>query len=383
MAGELSNYQTSSQVSSAISSALSSYDNSSQVDSKIITALLDFYTQVETDQAIADAVTGGVDLSPSPLLPARGATWPTSSCSRRRTGRQGAPKPEIDDAVARAGFLDQTAGDARYLVRASRAGVRATLQLGPGAVHAPRREEPAPRGTAGRRCDSGQPVHAPHPKRLLVQGGGGQPLPSTPATFRRGPLRRRRWDFQPHPNAVHAQDHPEPAVPDAALRAAHPGQRQHPPDLLRLLEQGPVGHEVPPRRHLQLPDPVGHGLENSPGVAPTADLTVNSLTRAPCKRPCCRAPRPTSRSGTPPPRRHAAGLLRRRRHRQDVTVRSDRTLNATTADFARSSWAAGTFSSSSSVTATQEIESDLRCDPAASVCSPSRAAPTGSSWMTL
>ena len=38
VAGELSNYQTSSQVSSAIFSALSSYDNSSQVDSKIITA---------------------------------------------------------------------------------------------------------------------------------------------------------------------------------------------------------------------------------------------------------------------------------------------------------------------------------------------------------
>ena len=73
-AGELANYQTSSQVSAAISSALSSYDDSSQVDSKIITALLDFYTRAETDQAIADAVTGGVDLSK------RRATWPTSSC---------------------------------------------------------------------------------------------------------------------------------------------------------------------------------------------------------------------------------------------------------------------------------------------------------------
>ena len=63
---------------------------------------------------------------------------------------------------------------------------------------------------------------------------------------------------------------------------------------------------------------------------------------------------------------------------QDVTVRSDRTLNATTADFAQffvgSTAATGTFSSSSSVTVTQEIESDLRvqaplvrCDPAASV----------------
>ena len=63
VAGELANYQTSSQVSSAISSALSSYDDSSQVDNKIITALLDFYTRAETDQAIADAVTAGTDLS--------------------------------------------------------------------------------------------------------------------------------------------------------------------------------------------------------------------------------------------------------------------------------------------------------------------------------
>ena len=63
---------------------------------------------------------------------------------------------------------------------------------------------------------------------------------------------------------------------------------------------------------------------------------------------------------------------------QDITVRSDRTLNATTADFAQffvgSTAATGAFTSSSSITATQQIESDLRvqapllrCDPAASV----------------
>ena len=61
---------------------------------------------------------------------------------------------------------------------------------------------------------------------------------------------------------------------------------------------------------------------------------------------------------------------------QDITVRSDRTLNATTADFAQffvgSTAATGTFASSSSVSATQEITSDLRleaplvrCDPTA------------------
>ena len=72
--GEFSNYQTSSQVSSAISSALSSFDNGTRVDNKIVTALLDFFSRAETEH-IADAVSG-------------------------------------------AGFLDQTAGDARYLARA-------------------------------------------------------------------------------------------------------------------------------------------------------------------------------------------------------------------------------------------------------------------------
>ena len=62
VAGEVSNDQTSGQVSSAISSALSSYDSSSQVDNKIVTALLVFYTRAETDQAIADTVSKGVDL---------------------------------------------------------------------------------------------------------------------------------------------------------------------------------------------------------------------------------------------------------------------------------------------------------------------------------
>ena len=132
MAGELANYQTSSQVSAAISSALSSYDDSSQVDSKIITALLDFYTRAETDQAIADAVTGGVDLSnyytisetqsyvANELL----SYYPRTELDSLLTATltqywtSGRTQTEIDDAVAGAGFLDQTAGDARYLVRA-------------------------------------------------------------------------------------------------------------------------------------------------------------------------------------------------------------------------------------------------------------------------
>ena len=127
-------------------------------------------------------------------------------------------------------------------------------------------------------------------------------------------------------------------------------------------------------------------LENSPGVAPTADLTLNSLTA-------------TSFLQTPLLQSAAADLQIRNATttiraedgtllasfaagsiglEQDITVRSDRTLNATTADFAQffvgSTAATGAFTSSSSITCTQQIESDLRvqapllrCDPAASV----------------
>ena len=127
-------------------------------------------------------------------------------------------------------------------------------------------------------------------------------------------------------------------------------------------------------------------LENAPGMAPTADLTVNSLTA-------------TSFVQTPLLQSAAADLQIRNATttiraedgtlvasfaagsiglEQDITVRSDRTLNATTADFAQffvgSTAATGAFTSSSSITATQQIESDLRvqapllrCDPAASV----------------
>ena len=127
-------------------------------------------------------------------------------------------------------------------------------------------------------------------------------------------------------------------------------------------------------------------LENAPGVAFTADLTVNSLTA-------------TSFVQTPLLQSAAADLQIRNATttlraedgtllasfaagsiglEQDITVRSDRTLNATTADFAQffvgSTAATGAFTSSSSITATQQIESDLRvqapllrCDPAASV----------------
>jgi len=135
VAGQLSNYATNSSVSSSISSALSSYDNSSQVDNKIITALLDFYTRAETDQAIANAVSAGTDLS---------AYYTSAQTDQEiadaiaglvgvyvRWTELQAPiineinialldydtSSEVDSKISGAGFLDQAAGDARYLVR--------------------------------------------------------------------------------------------------------------------------------------------------------------------------------------------------------------------------------------------------------------------------
>ena len=75
-------------------------------------------------------------------------------------------------------------------------------------------------------------------------------------------------------------------MPEPALCSAHPGNGLDPADKLRLLEQGPIGRAVPPHRKLQQPaehtsiDNRLTTLENSGGIAPTADLTVNSVTAA-------------------------------------------------------------------------------------------------------
>ena len=122
VAGELANYATSSSVTSAISSALSSYDNSSQVDSKIITALLDFYTRAEVDQEIANAL-GNVDLSAYYTSAQTDSLfYPRSELDSQLTATftqywtSGRTQTEIDDAVA--GLLDQATADTRYFVRA-------------------------------------------------------------------------------------------------------------------------------------------------------------------------------------------------------------------------------------------------------------------------
>ena len=127
-------------------------------------------------------------------------------------------------------------------------------------------------------------------------------------------------------------------------------------------------------------------LENSGGVAPTADITVNSLTAT----SFVDTPQLQSAAGDLQiqnalitVRKEDGGLLASFADGgisldRDVTVAAASTLHATTADFAQllvgSTAATGTFTSSSSVTANLEIVSNLRaeaplvrCDPTASV----------------
>ena len=83
--------------------------------------LLDFYTRAETDQAIANAVSAETQTYVANELL---AYYPRTELDSQLTATftqhwtSGRTQTEIDDALAGSGFLDQTAGDARYFVRA-------------------------------------------------------------------------------------------------------------------------------------------------------------------------------------------------------------------------------------------------------------------------
>ena len=410
MAGELSNYQTSSQVSSAISSALSSYDNSSQVDNKIITALLDFYTRAETDQAIANAVTAGTDLS---------AYYTSAQTDQEiadaiaglvgvyvRWTELQAPiineinialldydtSAQVDAKISGAGFLDQTAGDARYLVR-------------------------APGAESGQIFNLVQEQFTPRIVRNLLLEAPlvGDAILGNQSTLR---IRSDSWSKAEADARFLRTNDLGPL--DARYFVTTPGaegggifnlaQTQFVPNIIRnLLCQTPLSCQpiLGNGSTLQIScdcwskgqsdtryplianfNSLGQrvtDLENSPGVDPSADLTVNSLTA-------------TSFVDTPQLQSSAGDLqiqnalvsIRKEDGAllasfadggisldRDVTVAAASTLNATTADFAQllvgSTAASGAFNSSSSVTANLEVASNLRveaplvrCDPAAS-----------------
>ena len=386
VAGELSNYQTGSQVSSAISSALSSYDDSSQVDSKIVTALLDFYNRAETDQAIADAASSSVDLSAyctsaqtDSLFYPRTELDLLLTATLTQYWTSGRTQTEIDDALAGSGFLDLTAGDARYLVR-------------------------APGAESGQIFNLVQEQFTPRIVRNLLLEAPlvGDAILGNQSTLR---IRSDSWSKAEADSRFLRTNDLGPL--DARYFPNTPGaegggifnlvQTQFTPVVIRnLLCQTPLSCQpiLGNGSTLQLScdcwskgqsdgryplianfNSLGQrvtDLENAPGVDPTADLTVNSLAA-------------TSFVDTPLLQSAAADLQIRNATttiraedgtllasfatgstglEQDITVRADRTLNATTADFAQffvgSTAATGTFASSSSITATQQIESDLR-----------------------
>ena len=392
VAGELANYATTASVSSSISSALSSYDDSSQVDSKIITALLDFYTRAEVDQAITS---GSVDLSAyytsaetesyvaNELL----AYYPRTELDSQLTATftqywtSGRTQTEIDDAIAGAGFQTQTDADLRYFVR-------------------------APGAESGQIFNLVQEQFTPRIIRnlLLEAPLSGDAILGNQSTLR---LRCDSWSKTEADSRFLRTNDLGPL--DARYFVTTPGaegsgifnlaQTQFVPNIIRnLLCQSPLSCQpiLGNGSTLQIScdcwskgqsdtcyplianfNSLGQrvtDLENSPGVDPTADLTVNSLTA-------------TSFVQTPQLQSAAANLEIRDATttiraedgtllasfaagsiglEQDITVRSDSTLNATTADFAQffvgSTAATGTFSSSSSVSATQEITSDLRLE---------------------
>ena len=407
VAGELANYATSASVSSSISSALSSYDDSSQVDSKIITALLDFYTRAEVDQAIADATSGSVDLSnyytsdsaetqsyvANELL----AYYPRTELDSLLTATltqywtSGRTQTEIDDALAGAGFQTQADADLRYFAR-------------------------APGAESGQIFNLVQEQFTPRIIRnlLLEAPLSGDAILGNQSTLR---LRCDSWTKAEADGRFLRTNDLGPL--DARYFPVAPGvegggifnliQTQFTPKIIRnLLCQTPLSAQpiLGNGSTLQIScdcwckgqsdtryplianfNSLGQrvtDLENSPGVDPTADLTVNTLTAtAFVQTPLLQSAAADLqiRNATTTIRAEDGTLVASFATgsiglEQDITVRSDRTLNATTADFAQffvgSTAATGTFASSSSVSATQEITSDLRleaplvrCDPTA------------------
>ena len=386
VAGELANYATSSSVTSAISSALSSYDNSSQVDSKIVTALLDFYTQTEVDQQITNGL-GNVNLSnyytqaetqsyvANELL----AFYPRTELDSQLTATftqywtSSRTQTEIDDAIAGAGFLTQALADARYFAVSANGSFESLVRTN---VTPPQIKALLPRAplaantiltdtTLELTCDAFSKAEA-----------DGRYLSSS--------------NFAP----LDARYFPRnPAVAEGN-GLFHLVQEQFTPKFIRsLLFRPPLtggailgnGIEIEADCWSKAQSDGGYPLVatfNSLGSTVTsidgratsfvqtallqsaaADLQIRNATTT------LRAEDGTLVAS------FAAGSIGLE---QDITVRSDRTLNATTADFAQffvgSTAATGAFTSSSSITATQQIESDLRvqapllrCDPAASV----------------
>ena len=148
--------------------------------------------RAEADQAIANAVSAGTDLSAyytsaetqsyvaNELL----AYYPRTELDSLLTATltqywtSGRTQTEIDDAIAGGGLSDPSGCRPALPCAGSRRGVGADLQLGPGAVHAPNYKELAPGSTPDGRRHSRQSRYAAAPLRLLDEGGSGRPIPA-------------------------------------------------------------------------------------------------------------------------------------------------------------------------------------------------------------
>ena len=416
VAGELSNYATSSSVTSAISSALSSYDNSSQVDSKIITALLDFYTRTEVDQQITNAL-GNVDLSnyytsaqTDSLFYPRTELDSLLTATLTQYWTSGRTQTEIDDAVA--GLLDQATADTRYFVRApgAESGNIFNLvqeQFTPRIVRNLLLEAPLQgdailgnQSTLRLRCDSWTKAEADG--RFLRTNDLG-PLdaryfPNTPGAEGSGIFNLVQTQFTPVVIRNLLCQSPLSCQPilgngstlqitcDCWSKAQSDSRY---PLVATFNSLGSTVTSIDGRVSTLETD-VGAidgrvtTLENSGGVAPTADLTVNSLTAT----TFVETPQLQSAAGDlqiqnalVTVRKEDGALLASFADGgisldRDVTVAAASTLNATTADITQltvgSTAATGAFSSNSSVTANLEVVSNLRleaplvrCDPTA------------------
>ena len=420
--GELSNYATSSSVTSAISSALSSYDNSSQVDSKIITALLDFYTRAEVDQQITNAL-GNVDLSnyytqaetqsyvANELL----AFYPRTELDSQLTATftqywtSGRTQTEIDDAIAGAGFLTQAQADTRYFAVSANASFESLVRTN---VTPPMIKALLPRAplaantiltetTLELTCDAYTKAEsdgrylsnsnfAPLDARYFVrnpavaEGNGLFHLVQEQFT----PRFIRSLLFRPPLTGGAILGNGSVIEIEADCWSKAQSDSRYP--LVATFNS--LGSTVTSidGRVSTLETDVGAidgrvtALENSGGVAPTADLTVNSLTAT----TFVETPQLQSAAGDlqiqnalVTVRKEDGALLASFADGgismdRDVTVAAASTLNATTADITQltvgSTAATGAFSSNSSVTANLEVVSNLRleaplvrCDPTA------------------
>ena len=409
VAGELANYATSSSVTSAISSALSSYDNSSQVDSKIVTALLDFYNRTEVDQQITNAL-GNVDLSnyytsaqTDSLFYPRAELDSLLTATLLQYWTSGRTQTEIDDAIA--GLLDQATADTRYFVRApgAESGNIFNLvqeQFTPRIVRNLLLEAPLQgdailgnQSTLRLRCDSWTKAEAD--SRFLRTNDLG-PLdaryfPNTPGAEGGGIFNLVQTQFTPVVIRNILCQTPLSCQPilgngstlqincDCWSKGQSDGRY---PLVANFNSLGATVNSIDGR--VTTLDGRVTALENSGGVAPTADLTVNSLTAT----TFVETPQLQSAAGDlqiqnalVTVRKEDGALLASFADGgisldRDVTVAAASTLNATTADITQltvgSTAATGAFNSNSSVTANLEVVSNLRveaplvrCDPTA------------------